>query len=449
MGDPLPMCAPLGPVVTLRRTPPCSLAPPPGAGTMIGVPAVVALNAFPAETVAELDAAFEAALAAGPICVAKTHRSLSHDPHLDPNPRFSVPGAGRRPRRPRGGAPLISLTGTAAWAKIAIMNKLGSTIVVLALALGAGPAAAAPEKLMLYTSMKESLVGKIRDAFSRKHPEVTFDYYSAGAGKLMAKIAAERQSGRMTVDVLWHSEVPDFYQLRKEGILERYLSPEAQSVKSTVSDGDGYFTPARLGTLGIAYNTKLVTKPPTSWQDLLDGRFKGAFGIANPALSGTSFMSIAMLVNTFGWDYVHKLKANGARIGQGSGQVVDDTASGDLKASLAVDYIALDKIGKGATLGFFYPEQMLVIPSPVAIIKGTPNAAAARKLVDFLLSREGQTIIAASGTLPVRSDVPTNKALGLPSTDEAVRRALPLDYQKTIAEKESIIKTFDKTMRAR
>ncbi len=329
-----------------------------------------------------------------------------------------------------------------------MIRHLASVLVLLAFALGSGRAAAA-EKVMLYTSMKESMVGKLRDAFAKKHPEVAFDYYSAGAGKLMAKLAAERQSGKMTVDVLWHSEVPDFYSLRKDGMFEQYVSPEAKFTKSTVNDGDGYFTPARLGTLGIAYNPKLIAKAPTSWQDLADPRFKDGFGIANPALSGTAFMSVSMLVNTFGWDYIKTLKANGARVGAGSGQVVDDTASGDLKASLAVDYIALDKIEKGATMKFFYPEQMLVIPSPIAIIKGTPNLAGAKKLIDFILSKEGQTIIAGSGTLPVRSDVTPPAHLGLPTTDDAVKRAMKLDYQKTMAEKESIIKTFDSTMRAK
>jgi len=307
----------------------------------------------------------------------------------------------------------------------------------------------AGEKLMVYTSMKESLIGQIRDAFVKKHPDISFDYYSAGAGKLMAKIAAERQSSKMTVDVLWHSEVPDFYQLKKEGMLEKYVSPEAKNVKSTVKDTEGYFTAARLGTLGIAYNTKKVTAPPKSWQDLLDSRFKGGFGIANPALSGTAFMSIAMIVNNMGWDYIQKLKANGARIGQGSGQVVDDTASGDLKASLGVDYIVTDKMEKGATIGFFYPKEMLVIPSPVAIIKGTANRTAAEKFIDFLLSKEGQTIIASSGTLPIRSDVQILKKYGLPSTDQAVKRAMKLDYLKTMNEKEEIIKKFDAVMRAK
>jgi iron(III) transport system substrate-binding protein len=329
------------------------------------------------------------------------------------------------------------------------MKKILSFLIAIVFVFGLTMPAVAAEKLMVYTSMKESLIGQIRDTFVKKYPDISFDYYSAGAGKLMAKIAAERQSGRMTVDVLWHSEVPDFYQLKKEGMLESYISPEAKNVKSTVKDPEGYFTPARLGTLGIAYNTKKVTIPPKSWEDLLDPRFKGGFGIANPALSGTAFMSIAMLVNTKGWDFIQKLKANGAIVGQGSGQVVDDTASGDLSASLGVDYIVTDKMGKGATIGFFYPQEMLVIPSPVAIIKGTPNRTAAQKFIDFLLSKEGQTIIASSGTLPIRSDVLILKKYGLPPTDQAVKRAMKLDYLKTMQEKETIIKKFDAIMRAK
>jgi iron(III) transport system substrate-binding protein len=318
-------------------------------------------------------------------------------------------------------------------------------LAVLFLSL-AGTAAFAGEKLMVYTSMKESLIGELRDAFKKKHPEVDFDYYSAGAGKLMAKIAAERQSGKITADILWHSEVPDFYQLKKEGVWEKYVSPEAKVVQSTVKDPEGAFTPARLGTLGIAYNTKKFTAAPKGWQDMLDPRFKG-FAIADPALSGTAMMSVAMLVNTFGWEYIEKLKANGAKMGAGSGQVVDDTASGHFNASLAPDYIAIDKIEKGATMGIVFPKEMLVVPSPIAIFKGTPNLKAAQKFVDFLLSRDGQTIVANEGTLPIRADVAVNKKHGLPPADEAVQRAMKVDYLKVMGEKESIIARFQKTMR--
>ena len=330
------------------------------------------------------------------------------------------------------------------------MKRL-ALLFVLALVISVIPLSTvtAKEKLTVYTSMKEVLIGRLRDSFVKKNPDIEFDYYSAGAGKLMAKIATERQSGKIVADVLWTSEIPDFYQLKNQGVLEKYVSPESKVIISPVKDPEGYFTPARLGTLGIAYNTKKMTNPPKSWQDLLDPRFKNGFGIADPSLSGTACVSVAILVNNFGWDYIEKLKTNGALMGQGSGQVVDDTASGDLKASIAVDYITVEKIEKGADLGLMFPKEMLVIPSPVAIIKGTQNVKAAQKFVDFLLTKEGQEIIASTGTLPIREDVPIIKGYSLVPAKEADKRAMKLDYLKMLKEKEEIIQKFTKIMRAK
>lgn len=310
----------------------------------------------------------------------------------------------------------------------------------------AAEAVSAPETLMIYTSMKEVLIGQIKDAFVKKHPNVTVDYYSAGAGKVMAKMAAERQSGQIVADIIWTSEVPDFFSMKREGLLEPYVSVEAAHIVSPVVDAEGYYTAARLGTLGIVYNTNKVTTPPTSWDDLLKPEFKGAFAIANPALSGTAFVSVGMLVENFGWEFIEKLRANGAMMGKGSGQVIDDTASGDLSGCIGVDYITLDKVEKGATLGFAYPEEMLVIPSPVAILKGTKNQSAARKFIDFLLSAEGQAIIAQANTIPARADVAVKAGIGLVSADEAVKRALRVDYERLGAEKEASIERFANIM---
>jgi iron(III) transport system substrate-binding protein len=272
------------------------------------------------------------------------------------------------------------------------------------------------------------------------------DYQSAGAGKLMAKIAAERESGKVLADVLWTSEVPDFYQLKAQGVLLPYVPAEIKNLANPLPEYDGSFTAVRLGTLGIAYNTRLVKVPPQTWQDLQKPAFKGAYGIANPALSGTAYMSVALLSKAFGWQYFEALRANGAKMGKGSGQVVDDTASGDLLASLAVDYITLDKVDKGATLALVFPPEMLVIPSPIAIFKGSPNAEAAKKFVDFVLSQEGQTIIANEGTLPVRADVTVPAKFKLPPVAEAMKRAIKIDYISLMAEKEASIKKFTDIM---
>lgn len=297
-------------------------------------------------------------------------------------------------------------------------------------------------KLVIYTSMKESLIGGIVEGFKKKYPDIEVDYQSAGAGKLMAKIAAEKQSGHILADVIWTSEVPDFYKMKADGVLENYKTPVFGELLNPFDDYDGTFTAARLGTLGIAYNTDKIQSAPTQWADLTQPAFTNAFGIADPALSGTSYMSIALLQKQFGWEFFEKLSANQTRIGKGAGQVIDDTSSGELSACLAVDYITNNKVKKGAHVALAYPPELLVVPSPVAIFKESNNIDAAKKFVDYLLSQEAQTMIANEGTLPVRSDVEIPEKFGLPKPEEALQRAIKVNYTEILPQKEETIKKF-------
>jgi iron(III) transport system substrate-binding protein len=305
------------------------------------------------------------------------------------------------------------------------------------------------KKLIIYTSMKESLIGGIVAGFKKQNPGVEVDYQSAGAGKLMAKIAAERQSGKILADIIWTSEVPDFYNMKKEGILEQYRTPVFKEILNPFDDYDGHFTAARLGTLGIGINTDKIKTPPKQWADLFKPEFKGAFGIADPALSGTAYMSVALLEKQFSWEFFEKLRGNGARIGKGSGQVIDDTASGELAASLAVDYITNDKIAKGAHIALIYPPELLLAPSPVAVFKGSPNLEVAKKFVDYLLGKEAQALIAGEGTLSVRPDVKSPEKFKLPEAADALKRMIKIDYVKMMASKEATIKKFTDTLQGK
>ena len=328
-------------------------------------------------------------------------------------------------------------------------RKILALAIAMCMVFGLAAQVSAAEKMILYTSMKESLIGTIYEAFKKKHPGVTIDYQSAGAGKLMAKIATERQAGKVLADVLWTSEVPDFYNLKSEGMVEKYVPSNFKELINPFDDYDGSFTAARLGTLGIVYNTKFIKKTPASWDEIFGKDFTGAFGIANPSLSGTAYMSISLLVKQFGWEFIEKMAKHKSKICKGAGQVVDDTASGELVGCIAVDYITLDKIKKGASLGYAFPKEILVVPSPVAILKGTPNLSAAQKFVDFLLSKEAQEIIASEGTLPVRNDVALNPGLPVKTPGEAVQRSIKIDYQSLRAEKQATLKKFNEIMSAK
>lgn len=334
---------------------------------------------------------------------------------------------------------------TSLWALMLVM-----LVTMLVAGCGGGEKKAAPandgKKLIIYTSMKETLIKGIVDGFKKQNPDIDVDYQSAGAGKLMAKIAAERQSGKILADVIWTSEVPDFYKMKEEGILAKYESPVLKETVNPFDDYDGSFHAARLGTLGIVINTDKVKTPPTQWSDLLKPEFTNGFGIANPALSGTSYMSVALLEKQFGWEYFDKVKANGGRIGKGSGQVIDDTASGELTACLGVDYITNAKIKKGAHIQMCYPPEMLVVPSPVAIFKDSKKMDAAKKFVDYLLSKEAQTLVAEQGTIPVREDVTIPAKFNLPAPKEALAKSIKINYTEAVKTKEATIKKFSEVM---
>ena len=80
----------------------------------------------------------------------------------------------------------------------------------------------------------------------------------------------------------------------------------------------------------------------------------------------------------------------------------------------------------------------------IPILLDTP---AAKRFVDFLLSKEGQQIIADSYTLPVRSDVSLPKDSPLPNPHDAVLNAIKLDFKSMSSEKEATIKKFKDVMR--
>jgi len=297
-------------------------------------------------------------------------------------------------------------------------------------------------ELNLYTSMKESLIMALVDDFTARNPDIKVNVNIAGAGTLMSQIEDDRISGSITADVIWTSEIPDFYYMKDEGLLLQYTPAGVQNIQNPLNNTDGYFFPARFGTMGIAYNTDIIKTPPVSWFDLLTNEYTDGFSIADPSTSGTAMMGVAMLNEAFGEQFFHDLNANGAIIGQGSSQVIDAVAAGNIAACLAVDYITFDKADAGFPIALSYPPEMIVVPSPLAIFKDSTNQDVAKIFVDYMVSSDAQKIIAGIGTLPILEGVPVPDKFNIPSVAEATARAITIDKEYTASMKNELIEMF-------
>lgn len=331
------------------------------------------------------------------------------------------------------------------------MKKLLITIVVVmaAMLLVATGESEAEMSVMLYSSMKDAQLSALKEAFIAKYPDIKMDYYSAGTGKVMTKLAAEERAGNVEADLIWVGDPTNYFKLKENGLLLPYVSPEAATIPQELKDPDNQFCGARIITLGLVYNVNNVKEDeiPKDWDDLLKPQFKDYAVMTDPTFSGTTLYTVAALSQhpNYGWEFFKKLKANGMRMEKGSSAVVNKVGAGEYDVCIGVDYIAKSKMKKGSPIGFAYAESGIsTVSSPIAILKATKNPEAAKKLYDFILSPEGQKVLMATEVIPVRPELTLAGAI---SVEEAVGRALPVDDKVLNEEREEILATFNEIMK--
>ena len=101
--------------------------------------------------------------------------------------------------------------------------------------------------------------------------------------------------------------------------------------------------------------------------------------------------------------------------------------------------MAFNAKAKGSPIDFVFPAEGLpAVTEPVAILKTTQNAAAARAFVDFILSDEGQKLAVSMGYIPAKSGV------GMPAWYPAgVKiRLMPTDIPKVVQTNNANLKRF-------
>src|SRR6185503_5392877 len=89
------------------------------------------------------------------------------------------------------------------------------------------------------------------------------------------------------------------------------------------------------------------------------------------------------------------------------------------------------KYKDGANIAFVIPsEGTVVVPYVMAMVKNDPNPANAKKVLDFVLSDEGQAVWANAFLRPVRASAMSKEAAAkfLPASEYA--RAKPVDFAK-------------------
>lgn len=250
------------------------------------------------------------------------------------------------------------------------------------------------------------------EAFMKKYSFLKATYWRGDTEGIVAKLVAEERSGKPVVDVMEGAGIGE--AAITTGFVVPYRTPVMNAYPQTYRDPHGLWSPTRLSYFALGYNTKLVAAAdvPKTYDDLLDPRWQGKMAWRVGDSTGVP-MFLTNLRLAWGEDRAaayFKALAGQRPINFGAGSaraLVDRVIAGEYPIALGIfAHHPLSSKNKGAPVDSQLLAPVASTAGTLVVAKGLPHPYAAMLLVDFILSEEGQGILAQAGFFPADPNVP-------------------------------------------
>jgi iron(III) transport system substrate-binding protein len=265
-------------------------------------------------------------------------------------------------------------------------------------------------KVTLYLGPPEKTSAALAQAFEKKSG-IKPTFLRLSAGESINRVRAEKANPQASI--VYGIGLPSILTLKSDGLLQPYKSPEAAAIPAKYKDPDGWWTGTDVDFIGIASNKQFLKekglKAPATWEDLTRPELAGQVCIGNPATSGTGYTFMTTIIQLMGeqkgWDYLKRFNTNVSqytRSGIGPTQLV---GRGEVGVGILFAHDILGSIDRGFPIEMSLPAEGTGYDLfCVAMLKGAPEEAQAKKFVDWSCTPESQEVLAASEYF----DVPTN-----------------------------------------
>jgi iron(III) transport system substrate-binding protein len=295
------------------------------------------------------------------------------------------------------------------WIKIAL--------VTLALCLCRLAAAAESEQEKIAAAKKEGAVYwygsmNVDDAsalvagISQKYPFIDIKRSRAANAPVLSRLDVEARARGLNVDII---DLDGFYvaQALKRNYWTRYVSPEIAAYPKDLSDPAGRWAGFFLLPQVTIYNTALVpaAAAPKTYNDLFDPRWKNRMAIPDSAVTWYHGMLQYMGVEK-GRAFMRRLAAQNVHVQAGNRMMVELAMAGEHAIGIAAYAHRIGQYQKrGAPMGWIKDDVLVTTPQAIGVSGYGKAPNAAKLIVDFVLSPEGQAILRRSGRIPAHPKV--------------------------------------------
>jgi iron(III) transport system substrate-binding protein len=205
--------------------------------------------------------------------------------------------------------------------------------------------------------------------------------------------------------------------LKRAGIAAPFVPSAATLYPADMKDKDGYWHAILLYVFAPGINTTLIgpNETPKSYQDLLAPRWKGKMAWNPGSIAGAhGFVGniLLSLGEARGMDYLRALaRQQIVNIEASSRAILDQVIAGEYPMGLMMfNHHTVISAQKGAPSEWLKMEPMPVAFDAVGVLKDAPHPNAARLLVEFLMSEDGQRVLQKADYLPAMPSVPAMKS---------------------------------------
>jgi ABC-type Fe3+ transport system substrate-binding protein len=251
-------------------------------------------------------------------------------------------------------------------------------------------------------------------AFNKKYPDIEVQYSRGDSGPNAIKVLDEARAGKVQGDVF--DGIATTPPLLKAGLVEKFVPTDVAKYPAASRDPEGRWNALVVYFLTPGINTDLVGRDEIKTaQDLLNPKWKGKIAWGTEPSSGAPAYVGAVLLSMGrdkGMAFLRALaKQDVVNVDATNRAVLDQVILGQYAIALSIfDHHADISAKKGAPVAWLKVEP---IPAPfhsIGLVKNAPHPNAAKLLIDFLLSEEGQRAFADVGYLPAMPSVPAKTA---------------------------------------
>jgi iron(III) transport system substrate-binding protein len=286
-----------------------------------------------------------------------------------------------------------------------MLKRLLQLLALFALALSIPLALAQRTPLLVYTALETDQLKGFKDSIEAAIKDVEIRWVRDSTGVITAKLIAEKANPQ--ADLVLGLAATSLLVLEQEGMLTPYAPKGVGALNPRFVDSKKPPMWVGMDVWGatICFNTVEAQKrnlpKPESWKDLLKPIYRGQITMPHPASSGTGFLDVTAWLQLYGeaegWKYMDALHENIAQYVHSGSKPCRQAGAGEFVMGISFEYRANATKASGAPVDLIFPKEGVGWDmEAAAIMKASKKQDAARKVMDWAVTKEANELYAKS-----------------------------------------------------